>query len=441
MNALEKKYNFFSLIKFTIPTIIMMIFMSLYTMVDGMFVSVLINENALSSINLVYPAQSVIIAVSIMLATGSSAIIASLLGEQKSNEARENFTFIIIISLIIGLLFSIIGLNYINQIVSLLGASEITKEYCVDYLSIIILASPLAVLQMINQYLFVTAGKPTIGLVTTIIGGILNIVLDYIFIKFLNFGISGAAIATAVGYSIPSIYGLIYFAKNRNGLLYFVKPKINFSMLFKSCYNGSSEMITNLASSVTVFLFNMIMLKYIGIDGVAAITIVMYGQYLSNSLFMGYSSGVAPLISYNYGHNRKKELKKINRYSLIFISVSSLIVFTLSYLCSDLITCLFVDPEKPVYEITKEGFKLFSISYLLTGINIYVSALFTALSNGLLSGIISFLRTFLNLTTCLILLPMLIGEKGIWLSVPLAETLTVIISLILLMKYKNNYNL
>ena len=441
MNALEKKYNFFSLIKFTIPTIVMMIFMSLYTMVDGVFVSVLINENALSSINLVYPAQSIIIAVAIMLATGSSAIIASLLGESKFKEAKEKFSFIVIVALVLGIIFAVLGIKYIDEIIALVGATKSTKQYCIEYLQIILLASPLAVLQMLFQFLFVTAGKPKMGLYTTIIGGILNIILDYLFIKVFNLGIRGASIATSIGYSIPAITGLIYFTVNRKGILYFVKPKIDFKMLMSSCFNGSSEMITNLAGSVTVFLFNMIMLKYIGIDGVAAITIVMYGQYISNSLFMGYSSGVAPLISYNYGHKRHKELRKLNKYSLIFITCSSLFIFVISILLAGTITGFFVDRSKEVYEITKNGFILFSISYLITGLNIYISALFTALSNGLISGLISFLRTFLNLIVCLIFLPMLIGDNGIWLSVPLAELLTVVVSIILLMKYKNNYNL
>lgn len=439
MNSLSKKITMISIIKFTAPTVIMMIFLSLYTMVDGVFVSNMVGSNALSAVNIVYPAMSLVVAVSIMLATGASAIIGKEMGEGKYIEARQHFSFIIVVGIIIGIAFLIIGTVFVEPIIKLMGSTPLIHQYCKDYLFIIALGSPLAVLQMMFQFFFVTSGKPKIGLICTGLGGIINIVFDYLLIGPANLGVKGAGIATVMGYCVPAICGIVYFTFFRKNNLFFVLPKIDMKMLGKSCFNGSSEMITNLALSVTVFLFNMVMLQYLGEDGVAAITIVLYSQFLLTSAFLGFSSGVAPIFSFHYGAKNRDEIKKLFNISIRFVIMASLVIFGLSMLLAAPITAVFVRTGTSIFDIAKRGFLLFSVSYLFSGMNIFASSMFTAFSNGLVSAFISFLRTFLFLVAAILILPMFIGEPGIWLAVPLAEMLAITVAIFCIFKFKKRY--
>ncbi|MEG0664516.1 MAG: MATE family efflux transporter [Clostridia bacterium] len=434
MNTLSRKFNFFTLIKFTAPTIVMMILMSLYTMVDGVFVSNIVGETALSAINIVYPVISLVVAVAIMFATGSSAIIANEMGKGNNAKAKNFFSFIIYFGIIIGLIFSVFGTIFLDDITRLMGATIETEQFCKDYLLIIIFASPFAILQMMFEFLFVTAGKPKLGLISTFLGGVANVILDLFFMGYLNMGIKGAALGTAIGYCIPAFFGLIYFTFSRKGCLYLIKPKMDFKSLLKTCANGSSEMVTNLATSVTVFLFNMVMLKFLGVDGVVAITIVLYSQFFLTAVFLGFSSGVAPIISYNHGSKNTAQLKNVIKISSIFIIIISILTFVLSLAFSGIITSIFVKSDSNVFEIAKNGFLLFSISYLFIGVNIFTSSMFTALSNGFVSALISFLRTFLFLIVSIIVLPQIIGENGVWLAIPLAEILTLFVSIFFFIK-------
>lgn len=438
-NILSQKFTTWTLLKFTVPTIIMMVFMSLYTMVDGVFVSNLIGENALSAVNMVYPIQSIIIAIAIMFATGGSAVIAKKMGEGNSQEAKRNFSLIITVSIGIGIVVLMLGLLFIEPIITLLGATEALYNYCYDYLSILILFTPLAMLQMLFQFLFVTAGKPNYGLVATVAGGIANIVLDYVFIHSLGMGIAGAALATGVGYSIPAIFGLLYFAFNKTGVLCFTKFKFDMKVLLQTCMNGSSEMVTNLATAVTTFLFNIIMIRYLGENGVAAVTIVLYAQFLLTAVYLGFSSGVAPIFSYNYGEENADELKKIFKISMLFIAISSVVIFIFSIIFTPNIVGVFVKEQSEVFPIAINGFLLFSIGYLFTGFNIFASAMFTAFSNGKISAIISFARTFIFIILGIMFLPKFIGVSGIWLAVPFAEIVTLVLSFFFILKLKKFY--
>lgn len=417
----------------------MMVFMSLYTMVDGVFVSNLVGSSALSAINIVYPAVSIVVAVAIMLASGGSAVIAREMGEGDDKGARKHFSLIILVGVVLGVIFTVVGTVFSGGLSRALGATNAIFDYCNEYLFILALGSPFAVLQMMFQFLFVTAGKPKLGLISTVLGGIANIFFDYLFIDVMNMGIAGAGFGTVIGYSVPAVWGLIYFTINKKGSLYFVKPQFDIKMLTKSCLNGASEMVTNLAAAVVTFLFNYMMLVYLGEDGVAAITIVLYSQFLLTAVFLGFSSGAAPVFSYNYGAGKKDELKNIFKISMIFIAVSSLLAFVLSVVLAGPITAIFVRGDSPVYDIAKNGFVLFSISYIFAGVNIFASAMFTAFSNGLISAIISFLRTFLFLCSSIMLLPLIIGEAGIWLAIPLAEALTLVMALVILVKNKKRY--
>lgn len=438
-NSISKEFNFISLIKFAMPTIIMMIFMSLYSIVDGIFISRFVGTDALSATNIVYPVINIIIGISIMLATGSSAIIARRIGEDKIQKAREAFSLIIFISVVIGIIVAVIGVIFIKPIIYALGGTEAIFNYCRDYLKILLIFAPASILQLMFQTLFVTAGKPHIGLILTIISGIMNAVFDYVFIVLMDMGITGAAFGTTTGYLLPSVFGIIYFINKKNNL-HFVKFKIDWKIIIESCFNGSSEMVTNISSGIITFLFNLIMMRYLGEDGVAAITIILYAQFLFTALYIGFSLGISPVISYNYGSNNTKMLKKIFKICMAFIISSSILVFIFSILFSKSIVAVFSQEGTNVYEIAINGFILFSVSYLFAGINMFTSSMFTAFSNGKISAIISFMRTFIFIVIGIIVLPIFLEVNGIWLAVPFAEILSIILSLYYLISQKSIYH-
>lgn len=439
-NNLSQNFTVRSLLKFTAPATIMLVFMSLYQMVDGIFVSNFVGETALSALNIVYPVISIVLAVSIMLSTGGSAVIAKKMGEGKGQEARENFSLIICAGAVLGILFAVFGMLFIEPIIHLMGATDALYPYCYEYLWILVVSAPLAIFQVLFQNFFVVAGRPNVGLIMTIIGGVSNIVFDYLFIVQLQYGLAGAALGTTIGYSIPAIFGLFYFLYHRKGTLYLVKPQLDIRMLISSCGNGASEMVSNLAVAVTTFLFNIMMMRYLGETGVAAITIILYAQFLLTSVFIGFSSGIAPVISYNYGARHTALLKRIFKICMGFIIFLSLLVFLVAEFFPTPIISVFAAPGSRVFQITRHGFTLFAFSFLFTGINIFASSMFTAFSNGRVSAAISFLRTFAFLVASLLLLPQFIGVEGIWIAVPLAEGLTILLSFVYFLKYRHIYH-
>lgn len=438
-NLLAQRFNLFSLLKFAFPTIFMMIFMGLYTIVDTIFVSRFVNTNALSAINIVCPIINIIVGLGTMLATGGSAIVARKMGNGETDEAKKVFTLIVLFGVVLGMIITGIGIVFMDYIIIWLGASEILIKYCRSYLFIILIFASANILQVLFQSLFVTAGKPKFGLWLVIGAGCTNIILDYVFIVPLQMGIGGAALATGIGYLIPTIAGLVFFSKS-NGVLRFCIPKVDKKILFETCFNGSSEMVSQLSTAVTTFLFNIIMMKLIGEDGVAAITIIIYSQFLLTSIYIGFSMGVAPIISYNYGSRNNVQLKYIFKICILFISVASLVVFVFSMICSPSIVEIFSQRGSNVYKVTRSGFYIFSFSFIFCGFNIFTSSMFTALSNGKISAILSFLRTFGFISIGLLILPNILDIYGIWLAVPIAELLTLFLTVSFIYKYKNKYN-
>lgn len=425
--SISQEFKFVSLLRFAFPSMVMMVFMSLYTIVDGVFISRLLGSNALSAANIIYPVFSILIAVGIMLATGGSAIVAIKMGEGKGQEARQNFSFITLVAFGFGVVTMILGNAFVTPIVKALGATPLIIENCKIYLGILLAFGPACVLQLIYQSFFVTAGKPGIGLAVTILGGITNAVLDYLLMGPFQMGIAGAAVATGMGQLIPALVGTWYFFFVKDEL-YFEKPKADRKVLLSSCTNGSSEMVTNLSNAVITYLFNMIMLKLLGEDGVAAITIVLYGQFLFNALYMGFSMGVAPIFSFNYGSGNVRLLRRVYKISILFIIVSVMVITGLALTSSSMIVGIFTPRDSSTFEIAARGFFLFSFNYLFAGINIFASSMFTAFSDGKVSAAISFLRTFGFLAASILLLPPVMGVEGVWLSVPLAEFLTLFVS-------------
>ena len=426
-NPLAANLNAISLLRFAFPSMIMMLFMGLYTIVDTVFVARFVDTYALSSINIVCPVINLIVGLGTMLATGGSAVVAKKMGNGDEKEARSNFTLIVAAGAVMGLLITAAGLLFLDEIIRGLGASEVLFPYCRDYLAIQLYFATFNMMQVLYQNLFVTAGKPTLGLTLAVLAGIANIVFDYIFIVLLRMGIRGAAIGTGIGYLIPTIIGTIFFLTRRSGL-YFCRPGMDAYVLLKSCSNGVSEMVSQCSAAVTTFLFNITMMELSGEDGVAAITVIIYSQFLLTTLYIGFSMGTAPVISYNYGSGNAEQLKKTVRICFRFIAGISIFVFLFSLLGGENIAKIFAENNRNVFALTKSGFSIFSFSFLFSGFNIFSSALFTALSNGRASAAISFLRTFGLIVFFLLVLPRILGVTGVWLAVPAAEMLTLAVT-------------
>lgn len=439
-NTLAKKFTLTSLFSFALPNIIMMISLSMYIIIDGMFVSRLVGTTALSAVNMFYPAICFEMAIAIMIATGGSAIVARKLGEGKQKEAQNNLSCLIVVELLIGICFAIIGNVFIEEIISFLGASSTQAPLSIAYAKIIFSFAPAFFLQTAFQTFFVTAGKPTLGLIVTVIAGVTNIVLDYLFMAPLHMGVSGAAIATGIGYSIPALIGILFFLTAKDNPLHFVKPNFSSQLLLQSCTNGSSEMVTNLANAVTTFLFNYTLLQFYGEDGVASITIILYFQYIFTALYFGYSNGIAPIISFKYGNNDNMQLQKIFKNSILFLIVSSIISNILIHLTLNQALTIFTSIDSNVYDITKHGFTIYSFAFIIMGLGIFSSAMFTAFSDGKTSAIISFSRTFIFIVGAILILPNILGETGVWMAVPLAEVFGFIVAIFYLNTKKNKFH-
>ncbi len=439
MNSFERPITPGFLLRFTLPGMLMMLFNSFYTMVDGGFVSNYVGTDALSAINIVFPLINFVLAVGIMLATGGSAVTARQMGEKEPELARQSFSLLTVFTAGLGIVIAVLSIVFADPIVWALGSTDVLYEYCRDYLVFMSLFTPCCMLQILFQFFFTTAGRPNLGLAATLLGGVANMVLDYVLIVPLHMGIRGAAIATGIGQTIPTVIGLVYFLSRRNDLLYYVRPVLRGWVLGRACLNGSSEMVSNLAVAVTTFLFNIIMLSYLGEDGVAAITIVFYAQFFFTAIFFGYTSGVAPLISFHFGAQNHDRLKKLVRLSLLFVAVCSLLAYGLSVVLSQTVVGIFAQRGTAVFSIASDGMELFAIGFLFMGFNIFASGLFTALSNGIVSAVLSFLRTFVFLVAAIELLPKLWGVSGVWLAIPAAELLALVVSLACILRYRKRY--
>lgn len=438
-HVLAKKFNYASLISFAIPNIIMMISLSMYIIVDGMFVSRVLGTTTLSAVNMFYPAICFEMALAIMLATGGSAIVAKQLGQGNQKAAQTNLSFLIILELLIGIVIGIFGNVFIKEIISFLGVSSTQAPLTISYARIIFIFSPAFFLQTAFQTFFVTAGKPSLGLMVTLMAGFANIVLDYIFMVPLHMGVAGAALATGIGYCIPAVVGFIFFMTSKNNALHLVKPTFDKAVLLQACANGSSEMVTNLANAATTFLFNYTLLQFYGEDGVASITIILYFQYIFTALYFGFSNGIAPIISYKYGKGDQKQLQHIFKYSITFLIICTIIANILIHLTINQTLTIFTTVSSDVYHITLRGFSTYSFAFLIMGLGIFSSALFTALSDGKTSAIISFSRTFIFIVGAILILPNILGEQGIWLAVPVAEVFGCIVAMLYLFIKRKKY--
>jgi putative MATE family efflux protein len=438
-NVYLKPVTLKNILKFAVPTIAMAVFMSFYTMVDGLFVSNLIGTNALSAINLTAPVIQLVTAISTMLATGGSAVIMRKMGEQKKEEANEDFTFLILVNVIVGILMCGIGYKLMNQIFAGMNLTPDVESYCISYLGHYLLFT-VPILLMNNFTLYMIASeKATLSLICSVAGGILNMVLDYVFIAEFHMGISGAAIATGLGYSVTAVVGIVVFCQKKH-LLHFKKPVFRFKVLVNAATNGCSEMATALVTGIITMMFNWTMLKYVGEDGIAAVTIITYVLMFASSLYTGYSYGVAPMISFYYGEQNHEKLKKLVYTSLRVIGVISLITIAASYAFTKPLVSVFARPNNPVFDLAVTGNRICTIALLFIGLNIFASGMFTALSNGIVSAVLAFSRSFVFMLITMMVLPVFFGVNGIWLVTPAAELMALGLSAFMFLKYKKRYN-
>ncbi len=427
-----------NILRFVFPTIVMTVFNTFYTMVDGLFVSNLIGTAALSAINLTAPAIGLITAVSGMLATGGSAVVMKKMGEGREEEARQDFTLLILTNAVVGAVMMALGYGLMDVLLGSMGLSPEVFGYCHAYLSDYLLFTiPILLMYNFSLYL-IAADRSRLSLICTVAGGVSNIVLDYVLIAMAGLGIRGAAVATGLGYSLTAAAGLLVFRK-RDSLLHFQKPVFRGGVLLHASANGLSELATSLVSGITTLLFNLAMLKYIGEDGVAAITIIMYVLMFVSALFIGYSYGAAPMISYYHGEGNHEKLKKLVRFSVRFILGASALCAAVSALATPALVGVFTRPDSPVYALAVTGNRLCSIALLFLGLNVFASSMFTALSNGVVSAVLAFSRSFLFTVACVQLLPLLLGVTGVWLATPAAELLGLLMSAALLARHQKRY--
>ncbi len=442
MNSpLAKNFNMRELLKYTLPSMLMMVFMSTYSIIDGVFVSAFVGESALAAVNLVMPLLGIVMAVGLMFATGGNAVIAKLLGQGKQKEAQEFLTVIFIIGGILGLLLTAVVLIFPDELLNLLKVSNSLYSLAKDYmLSLAGFLTPVFFMVFIQSFM-VTAGRPMFSFILSLAGGITNIVLDYIFIspKLLNMGITGAGLATGIGNALPGIIGFFYFMFNRKCVMHFVKPKLKIKTLAQSMFNGSSEFVGSLATSITTLMFNFILLSMVGDIGVAAISVILYIQMFQNAIYMGYTLGVSPIIAFKFGEQNHNGLHKVIMQSFKIVSAASILVVILTLMFSNEAVGIFISRDSATFEMAKNGLLMFLPAYLFMGYNIFFSAMFTSLSNGKVSAIISVLRSLVFIIIALLILPQILNLNGVWLAVPVAEFLALIVSYYFYKKNKSHY--
>ncbi len=440
-NPLAANFNMKLLIQYTLPSMIMMLFMSTYSIIDGVFVSNLVGEDALAAVNLIMPLIGVIMAIGLMFATGGNAVIAKLIGEGKEQKAREFLTVIFIIGGTLGLLSTAAAFIFPDQLLNALNVSDNLYTLAKDYLLSISGFATTIFFQVYAQSFLITAGKPVLGLILSLSGGITNIILDYILISpnLLDLGVTGAGLATGIGNSVPGVLGLLYFIFNKKSVLHFSRPKLDIKTLLQSMFNGSSELVGNLSTSITTMMFNFILLTMVGDSGVSAISVILYIQMFQNALYFGYTVGVSPIIAYKYGEQNKKALNKIIGQSLKIISIASVAVIAVSLIFADTAISIFISRDSSTFDMAKNGLLLFLPAYIFMGFNIFFSSLFTSLSNGKVSAIISVSRSLIFIVISLLVLSQLFGINGVWLAIPVAELLSIILSFYYYKKYKPIY--
>ncbi|ETJ01862.1 MATE family efflux transporter [Veillonella dispar] len=438
---LSEHFTYKKIFRFALPSIVMMVFTSIYGVVDGTFVSNFVGKTPFAAVNLVWPFLMILGAFGFMIGTGGSALVAKTLGENKKEDANRYFAMLITLVVILGVLLTIIGLIVLRPLSSALGASGQMLEDCVTYGRTLMIFNTAFMLQSVFQSLFITAEKPRLGLIMTVAAGLTNMVLDALFIAVFKWGLVGAALASGLSQCIGGILPLIYFLGSKNDTpLKFVKTKMEGKVLLKACANGASELMTTVSSSLVSMLYNFQLMRLAGQNGIAAYGAVMYVEFAFIAVFIGYSIGTAPIVSYHYGSENHNEVKNMLQKSFKIMSILGITMMVLAQILASPLAKVFVGYDKQLFDMTVHGFRLFSFYFILAGINIYASSFFTALNNGMISAIISFSRTLGFETLAVIILPIFLQLDGVWLAITVAEICAFVISISFLIAKKEKYH-
>ncbi len=438
---ISDSFTYSRLVKFTLPSIMMMVVNSVYSVVDGVFVSNYVGEIPFAALNLIYPLIMIYGAFGFMLGTGGCALVAKYLGEGDDKKAREIFTMIYVVLVVGSIILAGVGIIFVEDIALMLGSTEELLGDCITYGTIMLIGIPAFTLQTSFPSFMVASGKPSMGMILSISSGVANILLDYVFIVTFEWGIAGAAWATVIGQAIGGVVPLFYYAvKRKNTNLYFVKFKWDMKSLTKSCTNGSSEMMTNLSMTIVNIIYNIQLMRLIGYAGVSAYGIIAYLSFVFIATFIGYTVGVSPIISYNYGSQNHSELKSLYRKSMVIMISSSIVLTIIAEIFAIQLAGIFVSYDIALMDLTVRAIRYYSVSYIFSSICIFSSSFFTALNNGKISAFISFLRTLILQSLMLIILPEIFGEIGLWIAIPIADFIGVIICVVLLVRYKKVYH-
>lgn len=438
---LSEHFTYKKIFRFALPSIVMMVFTSIYGVVDGTFVSNFVGKTPFAAVNLVWPFLMILGAFGFMIGTGGSALVAKTLGENKKEDANRYFTMLITLVVILGILLTIFGLIVVRPLSYALGARGQMLEDCVTYGRTLMIFNTAFMLQSVFQSLFITAEKPRLGLIMTVAAGLTNMVLDALFIAVFKWGLVGAALASGLSQCIGGILPLIYFLSSKNDTpLKFVKTKMEGKVLLKACANGASELMTTVSSSLVSMLYNFQLMRLAGQNGIAAYGAVMYVEFAFVAVFIGYSIGTAPIVSYHYGSENHNEVKNMLQKSFKIMSVLGITMMVLAQILASPLAKVFVGYDKQLFDMTVHGFRLFSFYFILAGINIYASSFFTALNNGMISAIISFSRTLGFETLAVIILPIFLQLDGVWLAITVAEICAFVISISFLIAKKEKYH-
>lgn len=436
---LSSHFSYGKILKFVTPSIAMMVFVSIYGVIDGLFVSNFVGKTPFAAVNLIMPFLMVLGALGFMIGTGGSAIVSQTLGEGDKDKANRYFSFLVYVTFILGVVLAVLGEIFLPDIARFLRADESMLPYCVSYGRIIISALPFFMLQNVFQSFFTTAEKPALGFIVTVIAGFTNIIFDAVFVAGLSLGVEGAAIATCMSQAVGALIPIVYFFRKNNSLLRIGKTKCEFKMFLKTCANGSSEFVTNISVSVVSMIYNSRLMDMAGENGVSAYGVIMYVNFIFIAVLSGYAIGIAPVIGYNYGARNNDELKNVFKKSLFIMAVFGVVLTLLAVGFSHPLAKLFVGYDESLFIMTKNALRIYSIGFIIMGFSIFGSAFFTALGNCIVSALISFLRTFIFQIAAVIILPMILNLTGIWLSVPVSELFAFLITIFFFAKMRKKY--
>ncbi len=436
---LSDHFTYKKLIRFTIPTVLMLVFTSIYSIVDGFFVSNYVGETPFAAQNLIWPFVQILSAIGFMMGAGGSAVIGKTLGEGNSKKANEYFSMVVIVTAVLSFVLSAIGIANIREIAIIMGSDESMLEYCMSYGSILLSGIFVYTLQILFQTIMITAGKPRLSFYITLASGLTNIVLDYVVVGVWGWGLNGAGYATVASEIVGAVVPIFYFTIKNDSLLRFGNPRFDFKVLIKIFGNGSSELVSNISASVVSIVFNLELMKYLGQNGVSAYGVMMYISFVFFAIFFGYCMGSAPIVSFHYGAKNREEIRNLFKKSLILVGGAGVFMSVVAFIFARPLTMIFVGYNEELLNMTTYGSKIMVACFIFSGFNFFASSFFTALNNGLISALISFMRTMVFQIVSVVVMAELFGVDGIWWSMTVAEFLSLIFASLFIVKYRKKY--